>query len=83
MSKDIEEALLKIQKRLDDIEGIDRARKGEDLSFERDLDNVTLELDRLVGLEEVKKEVNKLIYYLKFVNRLQKQQYRFQYIHLL
>lgn len=71
MSKDIEEALLKIQKRLDDIEGIDRARKGEDLSFERDLDNVTLELDRLVGLEEVKKEVNKLIYYLKFVNRLQ------------
>lgn len=70
-SKEVEEILQKIQKRLDEIDSKDRSRKAESINYEKDLEKITSDLNKLIGLNEVKNEVNKLINYLKFINRLQ------------
>ena len=68
--KNIDELLDEIQKRLDEIDAKDRSRRGENINSKKDLEQITSDLNNLIGLKEVKDEVNKLINYLKFINRL-------------
>ena len=69
-SKNVEELLEEIQKRLDEMEIKDRTRRGKCINSENELEQITLNLNKLIGLNEVKNEVNKLINYLKFISRL-------------
>lgn len=69
-AKDVEEILEEIQRRLDEIDAKDRTRKGKFINSENNLKQITSSLDKLIGLTEVKNEVNKLINYLKFIIRL-------------
>lgn len=69
-SKNVEELLEEIQKRLDEMEIKDRTRRGKCINSENELEKITLNLNKLIGLNEVKNEVNKLINYLKFISRL-------------
>lgn len=70
-NKEIEVILEEIQNRLDEIEARDRIRRGKCINSENDLEQITSDLNNLIGLNEVKDEVNKLINYLKFLSRLQ------------
>ena len=69
-SKNVEDILYEIQMRLDEIDARDKSRRGKDISHENDLYQITTSLNNLIGLNEVKEEVNKLINYLKFLSRL-------------
>ena len=69
-SKSVEDILYEIQKRLDEIDARDKSRRGKFISHENNLYQITASLNNLIGLNEVKEEVNKLINYLKFISRL-------------
>lgn len=67
---DFQDILKEIDQRLNELETIDRIRRGKAINCECDLDEVHEKLNNLIGLDEVKSEVNKLINYLKFMSRL-------------
>ena len=69
-SEELEELLTRIQYRLDEIDERDKIRRENRIKSGEDLENVISKLNKLIGLNEVKSEVNKLINYLKFVNKI-------------
>lgn len=69
-SNDIQEVLKQIDQRLYELEQIDQIRRGKAVNSECDLEKVTEKLNNLIGLSEVKDEVNKLVNYLKFISRI-------------
>ena len=67
---DFEEVIRQIDNRIDELEAQDDERKlGEEK--EKSITESISELNSLIGLKEVKIEVNKLVNYLKFVKKLQ------------
>ncbi len=68
-SVDVEEILQNIQNRLDELDGKKNISE-EEINKIDDLNSVVDNLNNLIGLSEVKKEVNKLINYLKFLQKL-------------
>lgn len=69
-TKEAEEILQIIQSRLQQIDARDKIRRENRIKSEEDLEKVTSKLNKLIGLNEVKGEVNKLINYLKFINKI-------------
>ena len=56
-SKNVEDILCEIQKRLDEIDARDKSRRGKFISHENNLYQITASLNNLIGLNEVKERV--------------------------